>query len=975
VTNLALEESIARLAPALDEMRSAVHQHGGIIHREMGDGIFAVFGAPVAEDLHAVMACLSALDLLRRIEALGDPGFRVRIGVHSGLVIAGPRQLDYNRSYDFDGPPLTMAERLQAAAAPGQALASEACRALAAGYVQFGAAKKLSLKGFLDPIPAYSVEDVGELSTWRVNLARGITAFVGRDAEFSHLLALAESGKAVGRGATVIVSGEPGVGKSRLVHECLDVLRGREWQSIVGECSSIIGHSPFSLLKTILSDVAEGLGETETATARTELPSAQLAALDVVLDGAHPVPPAWAGLTPRARGRAIVEATSALVRRRIGSQPTLLLIEDLQWADEASTPALEAIANLTRQLPFLVLATVRTGGVPAWLEKQAPIQLSLTALDSGAGSAMLDQLLGRSPRLAALKGRILTHTGAMPLFIEEVCRDLAEAGKLAGSPGNFEPATEAAELGVPATLQGVIASRIDRLSPPEKRLLQVAAAIGAQVPNRLLQAISALQEIAFQNATAALLATGLLVPVPELGQASNAFPHDLVRQVAYDAVLGPDKLALHKRILAELEAEAAAGQATPEVAAAIVHHALLAREWASSAKYAVAIARQCLAQSALPDAMRYFETAIGAVDQMPASTEREAKAVDLRIESRLAYANLGKLKRWLDLAKQAETRAQTAGDETRRVAALAMRAAAVVFCGTPAEAVEAGEAAVREAEHKGQPGWLAYAEYGLGQAHYVAGQYGEAVEILERAYERFSTDGAAPPPGGTAAQAALLCCMMTCIIQSAVGDDAAAASAQSRADAIAAREGGPMSAIAAGFSRGVLFLSRNDIKAAETILADALKSARQLDINLFVPVLAHQHGLALLRVGDADGARADMQAARAEAERLEHRSIGLRAEIGLALCDASSQAGRSAALEAVSRCEQTARQEGFQALELEALLIKTALLRVMGRKEWVRWQTAAEQIAVRVRSGGMQRDLSRLLAQLVGPRDSEAKHG
>lgn len=131
VTGLDLEDSIARLAPAMEQMRSAAHQYGGIIHREMGDGIFAVFGAPIANDMHAVMACLAALDLLRRIEALADGSIRVRVGVHSGLVVAGPRKLDYTQMYDFDGPPLIMAERLQAVAEPGQALASEACWMLA----------------------------------------------------------------------------------------------------------------------------------------------------------------------------------------------------------------------------------------------------------------------------------------------------------------------------------------------------------------------------------------------------------------------------------------------------------------------------------------------------------------------------------------------------------------------------------------------------------------------------------------------------------------------------------------------------------------------------------------------------------------------------------------------------------------------------------------------------------------------------
>ena len=347
VAELEVEESIARLAPALEQMRAAVHQHDGIIHREMGDGLFAVFGAPKAADLHAVMACLAALDLLSRIEALGDPEIRVRIGVHSGLVIAGPRQLDYTRSYDFDGPPLIMAERLQAIAAPSQALASETCRTLAAGYVRFGTGQTHMLKGFPQPVMVHPIEGVGELSKWRVNLARDSVALVGRDAELSRLLSLADAAAANGVGSFVVVCGEPGVGKSRLAHETMDALRGRGWQSIDAECSPIIGHSPFSLLKNLLGNVTAELGETDMAALRAELSPAQAAGLEVALHGAaSKFQPVWAGLTPRARGRAIVEAACAVIQRRIGERPTLLLIEDLQWADEASAPLIEAAYDL-----------------------------------------------------------------------------------------------------------------------------------------------------------------------------------------------------------------------------------------------------------------------------------------------------------------------------------------------------------------------------------------------------------------------------------------------------------------------------------------------------------------------------------------------------------------------------------------------------------------------------------------------------
>lgn len=962
VTGLDLEESIARLAPAMDQMRSAVHQYGGIIHREMGDGIFAIFGAPMANDMHAVMACLTALDLLRRIEALADNSIRVRVGVHSGLVVAGPRKLDYTQMYDFDGPPLIMAERLQAAAKPGQALASETCRTLAGGYIHFEEPEMHVLKGFAQPAMVHPIKSVGELSKWQVTLGRGTAAFVGREAELSSLLSLGEAA-ANGPGRVALVSGEPGAGKSRLVREAVHVLRQRGWHSVEAECSPIIGDSPFFLLKDILAKTISGLNEADKAAIKADLPDVQSAALRILLDGVVAENlPVWTKLAPRARTRAIIDMACSVVARRVGGQPTLLLIEDVQWADEASAPALDAIVALAERLPLLVLITARTDELPSWCEPDA--RLVLAPLAPNEGLAMLDQLLGPSSRLQPLKEQILQHTGAMPLFVEEVCRGLVEAGRLSGVWGAFEPALEETELGVPLTVQGVIASRIDRLAPREKRVLQVAASIGPQVPSRLLRVIAGLEETVFRQIHTALLAAGMLVSVPQAGEGQNSFPHECVRQVAYDATLELDRVKLHKRVLTELEAEAATSQNPHELAAIMVHHAVQAKEWARAADLAATIARRCFGQSAFLDAKKHFELAIASVDKLPPSPLREATAIDLRIEARMAYGNLGKVSRWLDLAREAEARALASGDNRRRIPALAMRAAALNFYGAPAEALDAGEAAVREAGQSGEPGWLAYAEYGLGQARFIAGHYVEAVEILERAYNRFYFEGASPPPGGGAAQAALLSCMMICVSKVAVGDEEGAAAAQARADAIAAQNEGPAAAIAGGFSRGVLLLSRSEPQAAEAALAHSLKLAHHHEVHLFIPVLANQHGLALLRLGRATEARKAFEVARDEAELLGHRSAALRAELGLALCEAASPTQRNVAIEMVCRCEQSAQQSGYQPLELEALLIKSALNSTLGVESSAD-RNKAQQIAKQIGALGTQREVRRTLSMVL----------
>ena len=374
-------------------------------------------------------------------------------------------------------------------------------------------------------------------------------------------------------------------------------------------------------------------------------------ALRILLHGADAtILPDWAALPPRARNRIIVNATQALATVLVADQPCICLIEDLQWADEASAAAMEGLKVLVEKHPFVVFATVRSNGVPTWFESRTPVMLRLGPLPDETGRALLDRLLGTSPRLDDLKQRILRHTGSMPLFIEEVCRGLAEGGTLTGRSGAYELAGPVGELGVPLTVQGVIASRIDRLPISDKRLLQVAAAIGPRASTQFLQAVSALPDAVFTRALMALFAGAMLVPAEADADrpASYAFPHELVRRVAYDAVLGPSRTSLHGQILDLLEQGTADGAAIGELAGSLVHHALLSSQWARAARHATTIARQSFAQSALPDAMRNYETAMQAVDRLPQSPAREAQAIDLRIEARSAYANIGKVKRWLE---------------------------------------------------------------------------------------------------------------------------------------------------------------------------------------------------------------------------------------------------------------------------------------------------------------------------------------
>jgi len=927
VAGLESEQAILRLEPSLAAMRAAVRQFGGTVSKELGDGLLAVFGAPLADDNHARLACHAAIELLRRVGSLGDPGVQVRVGVHSGFVVAYLTTTEFASVYDVRGPALNLVERLQAVASPGQIYTSEACQKLAEGHISFERLAPKLLKGFANPVPLYRLTGVGDMSRWRVRTARNVSRFFGRTSEIAALTqAAADALKKSGKMVSLV--GDPGVGKSRLVREFLQQLQGTGWQVIEAECSPILQASPFAMLKNLLTSIfaphlPDGHSrDTKTTDPRAGLPQVWRSALDAVLDLAV-ADSQWEELEPRLRGRAIADACRAAIENVVKGQRTALLIEDLHWIDSASDAAIGALGSLTARHQLLILVTSRPNAATEWLSRRNVTRLWLRPLDDGSGKAMLDALLGPLATTADLKARILRHTGGVPLFIEEVCRRLVETDALQGQWGALTLNKPFDELGVPPTVQGIIAARIDRLNRQQRAVLQIAAAIGPRSAVASLRAVAGVPDASLEKQLVALDAAELLVEASLLPEHAYEFPHDLVRQVTYESMLEVTRERLHQRILAAFEA--AALERLEDRSDTLCHHAVRAKNWPKSYSYSLSVARKCLARSAVSDATRYFEIAMDAVDRVPKSREHEEEAIDLRIESRIAFSRFGRVDRWLELAKEAEERADAIGDTPRKVAAMAVRAAALNFYGTPLEAIAAGQQVMRQAEELDDPGWVNYAEYGLGQAHFIAGRCREAEQMFGRACARLAGPDPKAPAGTTVRSILLLCCMMKCAAHVALGELEPAEFFQRRAHEIAAEGQRPLDRIAAGYSSGMYLLCRGNLAEAQAVLDEALHLARQHEVRLFIPVIACQLGIAYLEQGFVEQARKILTEARAEAEALGHTSVVLRASghLALALC----QCGETQiALQMARATRDAARQQGFMGVEAEALFSEANVL-------------------------------------------------
>jgi class 3 adenylate cyclase/tetratricopeptide (TPR) repeat protein len=962
IAELEPEQALLRLEPALAAMRAAVRQFGGIVSKEMGDGLAAVFGAPVADDNHAPLACHAAIELVRRVGSLGDPGLQVRVGLHSGFVVTYVVASEFSRVYEIGGAAQHLAARLEAAAEPGHIYASEACQKLAEGPVRFEYLGRKPLRGFADPVPIYRVTGASDVSSWQLRKTRNVSRFVNRLQEKALLRRAAADTGAGGR--TVCLTGDPGMGKSRLVHEFLQELDSEGWRLIEAECSPNLQGAPFAALKGLLRSILGAAAADrpgDVTDPRAGLPRILRSALDAALDLPN-LDEQWDRLEPQSRGRAICDAGCALVENLARQQRTVLLIEDLQWVDRASDVVMAALASL-RTPNLLIVITSRPDGIPDWVARCNAENLALRPLDESSGRAMLDAILGLSSTTFDLKSRIIRHTANVPLFVEEVCRGFKETGILQGQWGDLALAQPVEELGIPTSIQGVIAVRLDRLPRGERALIQIAAALGPRSTVATLREVAALPEAVFQRALAALDRAELLVRADGAAADTFEFPHDMVRQVTYDSMVERTREKIHTRILSALEND----EAWREEADKLCYHATRAKDWAKALAYGRSVARKCVARSAFADATSHFEIAMDALDRTPVCRERETEAIDLRIEARMAYMGSGRVAEWLDLGQEAERRANAIDDIERKVAAMTVRSAAQNFYDTPAEAVATGEQVVALTEGWGDLGWLNLAEYGLGQAYFIAGRYREADRMLGRAAARLMGPQASAPIGTTVEYLLLMCCMMKSLTHTTLGELDTAGEFQRRAQAIADESQRPFDRVAAAYSGGNLMLGRGNPAEAAVILEEAFALAQEHGVRLFVPVTACQLGMAYLEQERVEAARNILAKSREGAVAVGYKSNELRASIYLALALSRSGDVR-AALNMLRDARNTARQQGFGGLEAEALLCEAMVTPATddsGRATIIRCLQASIAIAAQNEARPLLLKAETLLARML----------
>jgi class 3 adenylate cyclase/tetratricopeptide (TPR) repeat protein len=756
------EEARKLLDPVLERMMEAVHRYEGTVNQVMGDGIMALFGAPLSHEDHAVRACYAALRMhgavrryaenLRRSQGLD---VQISAGLNSGEVVVRSIGSDLRMDYTAVGQTTHLAARMEQLARPGATLVTGDTLRLCEGYVEVTALGPVPIKGLGEPVELFELVG-GSAARTRFDAAarRGLTRFVGRGAELEQLRdALDQASK--GRGQMVAVVGEPGVGKSRLFWEFTHSHRLQRWLVLEGTSVSYGKATSYYPVIELLKGYFEIQGRDELREIREKVTGklltldeslkpvlpALLALLDVPVDDAQ-----WNALDPVQRRRRTLDAVRQLLLREAREQPLLLIFEDLHWIDGETQSLLDSLVESLPAARVLLLVNYRPEYSHAWGSKTYYRQLRIDPLPPENADELLNALLGTDAALAPLKILLVERTDANPLFLEESLRALVETGALTGERGAYRLIRPVEQLRMPATVQAILAARIDRLEPEAKRLLQAAAVIGKDVPLPLLLAIADAPEHEVGAELTRLQGAEFLYEVRLFPDLEYTFKHALTQEVAYQGLLQDRRRALHSRITEAVER--LPSERVAEQVERLAHHALRGELWEKAVSYLHQAGLRAMARGAYREAVPHLEQAIVALRRLPETRATTELATDIRVDLRNALYPLGDWARIGDHLHEAEVLARRLGDQHRLGRIATFMVLQQLYTGEYDEALRFGQEALRIARTVGDRSIEVVATTFLGVTHINKGAFSDAATLLERnvtllkgdlRFERFGT--------------------------------------------------------------------------------------------------------------------------------------------------------------------------------------------------------------------------------------------
>ena len=776
---------------------------------------------------------------------------QIRVGLNSGEVVVRAIGNDLHMDYSAIGQTTHLAARMEQLAAPGSIRLTAETLRLAEGFIQVTPLGPVPVKGLAEPVEVFEL--VGATALRRrlqAAVARGLSPFVGRQPELEALRqALARAG--AGQGQVVALLGEPGVGKSRLVYEFLQSHHTQGWRRLESSSVSYGKATVYLPVCDLLKAYCHIEDRDDLRTVRAKI-TGQLLTLDEALQDtvpavlalfeALPVDSPFLALDPLQRRRRTLEALKRILLCESQVQPLLLVFEDLHWIDSETQAVLDLLVESLPTARVLLLVNYRPEYQHSWGSKTYYTQLRLDPLPEASADSLLQALLGDDAGLVPLTQLLIARTQGNPFFLEESVRTLVETGVLVGERGAYHLVQPLDTLQVPATVQALLAARIDRLPPEDKRLLQTAAVIGTEVPWPLLQAIADMPDEALYRSLAQLQAAEFLYETSLFPERAYTFKHALTHEVASGSLLHERRRTLHARIVEALEA--LAGDRRDDQVERLAQHALRGEVWEKALAYGRQAGDKAQTRSAYREAVVCYEQALAALEHLPDSRAATEQAIDLRLGLRAALTALGEAPgRMLDHVRRAETLAQTLGDHLRLGRVYAEMSTTCWVVGEVDRAIVYGQRALDLATTLGHVGLQARAHRNLGQAYYDTGDYPRAVESLGRnvatlqgelLYERFGTTGSV-----AATSRAYL---SRCHAERGAFTEGLAMAAEGLR--IAETVNDPFSLIVTCQGVSMVYWRQGDVQRAIPVLERAMGLCQDWHIPLFVPELTAALGLA-----------------------------------------------------------------------------------------------------------------------------------
>jgi class 3 adenylate cyclase/tetratricopeptide (TPR) repeat protein len=653
-----------------------VHRYEGTVDKFTGDGMMALFGAPVAHEDHAQRACYSALGMQKAVTEYGEKvkkdcgfDFKMRVGLNSGPVIVGAVGSDLRMDYTAVGDTVNLASRMQSMARPGAVLVSRDIQKMSRDFFRFKPLGKVTVKGKEEAVEAYELlEATGVATRMEAAVIRGLTRFVGRDKEMNILTEAFDKAKS-GSGQIVGLLGEAGVGKSRLLFELRQTLPEAQFTYLEGHCLHYGSTMPYLPLLDILRSYF-GIKEGDREFLIKKRVEEKIAQLDnnlkAILPPLHDLlslkvdDDSYMRLDPQRKRQRIFEAIRDLLVRESQNQPLVLAVEDIHWIDRTSEDFLKYLIDWLPSSRILFLPLYRPEYVHQWGSRSCYSQIRVDELPLKSSAELVSCILDDARVAPELRDLVLKRAAGNPLFMEEFTHALVEDGSIQMKDHEYVLARQPGDIHVPDTIQGIIAARMDRLDDNLKRIMQVASVIGRDFAFRILQTITGTQD-ELKSHLLNLQGLEFIYEKSLFPELEYVFKHALTQEVAYNSLLLKRRKDIHGSIARAIED--LYPDRLEEFCEALAHHYSMSENWEKAFQYLKLSGQKAARNYSQWEAYQYFQASLTALDKLPLTLETKRVGIEVRLMMDAPMFSLGFPRGSIEILLEGEKLSREMGDE------------------------------------------------------------------------------------------------------------------------------------------------------------------------------------------------------------------------------------------------------------------------------------------------------------------------